>query len=196
MRRTVLFPTGVLLRLTMGLALAVTLPVLAGAQGASAGGSPTRVVSINPLGLLTALFAAEYEHAFSATSSGAATLSYVNKADDGGHDFRLASLDGSYRLYPSERAPAGFYVGLVAGLSRVSDKGAGCEIGPVCPEENRSGNAVTTGLEVGHSWLFGTRRGVAIGLGVGAKRLYFFGDDVPGVGNVQPMVRFTIGRAF
>jgi hypothetical protein len=178
----------------LALAAALALPAAVRAQGADL--PPANIIAVNPLGLLLPFFSVEYEAALSDNGSAALTASYWDQGDDDAEqdDFRHWSLDAKYRLYPNERAPEGMFVGLVAGLSFIRDADGGC--GTDCPEEDRSTTAFATGLEVGYTWMFGARRGIALGVGLGAKRLYFLNDRPDGVSRVQPTARLTIGKAF
>lgn len=173
--------------------LAVVAPRSAPAQGAGAGLAPPNIISLNPLGLLLPFFSVEYEAAVTDNSSFAVTGSYYDEANDDADDFRHWSLEGKYRLFPGERAPEGLFVGLTGGISMIHDADEGCNL--TCPEE-RNATAFTTGLEGGYTWMFGARRTIALGVGVGAKRLYFLGDRPEGVSRVEPTLRLTIGRAF
>ncbi|HEU4564987.1 MAG TPA: DUF3575 domain-containing protein, partial [Gemmatimonadaceae bacterium] len=158
--------------------------------------TPVQVLSINPLGLILPFFSIEYEYALSPTSSGAVTASYYNEGNSNSRDFRHYSLDAKYRLFPGEQAPAGFSVGITAGFTYVHDADASCSPTDDCANEKRNGAALSTGLEVNHGWLFGSRREFAVGVGVGAKRLYFLGDRPSGVDRVEPTLRLSVGKAF
>jgi hypothetical protein len=173
------------------------LPAAARAQAGAVQARPPQILSVNPFGLVFNYFYAEYERAFTPNSSGAISGSYSDLADD----LRFVSFDLRYRLYPSENAPEGFSVAATVGFSRVTDTGVrcsdgtegGCEPGEVHP----IGNALTTGIQLDYTWLLGSRKGFAIGVGLGAKRLRYTGDE-PGDDppKTVPTARFTIGRAF
>jgi hypothetical protein len=180
----------------LALAALVTLPAAARAQDPAVPARPPQIISVNPFGLVFSYFYAEYERAFSPNSSGAISGSYSDLPE-----MRFVSFDARYRLYPSEKAPEGFSVSAIVGFSRVTDTDfdcnggseGGCEAG----DRHPSGNALTTGIQLDYTWLLGSRKGFAVGVGLGAKRLHYTGDE-PGndAPKTLPTARFTIGRAF
>jgi hypothetical protein len=184
------------LSLAAALAASTTLALAAPARAQGSDLPPVHVVSINPLGLLFSVFSIEYEGVISGTSTLGGSLSYLNADDDDFDDFRHTSLDAKYRLYPLERAPAGPAIGLTVGLTRVRDADSRCAPeGEECDEE-RSGTAFTTGLELDWNWLLGSRQDFAVGAGVGAKRLHFLTDRPRGVDRVVPTFRLMVGKTF
>jgi hypothetical protein len=177
---------------------ALAVPTAARAQAASALAWPSQVISVNPLGLVFDYYYVEYERALSSSSTGALSGSYWD-ADK----YRYVSVDARYRLYPSERAPQGFSISATLGLSRVTNTEYDCgnvikEIGcdPIPGFRETTGNALTTGLQLDYAWLLGAHKRVALGLGVGAKRLHYLQDRPGRAPRTQPTLRFTIGRAF
>lgn len=175
------------------LAALCALPTTARAQVAAE--RPTQIVAINPFGLVFSYFYAEYERAFSGNSSIGLSGSYSDISD-----LRFLSVDARYRLFPTEKAPAGFSVSATVGFSRVTDTDVDCngstDRGCEPFKRHPSGGALTTGIQLDYTWLLGARKGFALGVGLGAKRLHYTGD-VPGEARkTVPMARFAIGRAF
>ena len=177
------------------LALAAAHPPSAGAQDAPVR-SP-QVISINPFGLVLSYYYVEYERAFAPSASGAVSGSFFE-----GDKYRYLSADGRFRLYPSERAPGGFAISATLGLSRVTNTEQDCggvlDLG--CASDSTfketSGTAVTTGIQLDHTWLLGAHQRFALGVGLGAKRLHYLGDRPGRAPRTQPTIRFTIGRTF
>ena len=188
-------PPSVIVRLA--LAALIALPAAARAQDPAVRTRPPQIIAINPFGLVFSYFYAEYERAFSPNSSAAISGSYSDIADD----MRFVSFDARYRLYPSETAPEGFSVSAMLGFSRVTDTDVDCGvdtgIGCGAGDRHPSGNAFTTGIQLDYTWLLGSRKAFAVGVGLGAKRLHYLGDE-PGNDppKTVPTLRFTIGRAF
>ncbi|NNF28498.1 MAG: DUF3575 domain-containing protein [Gemmatimonadetes bacterium] len=100
---------------------------------------------------------------------------------DGG-DEDYMSLNATYRFYPQGAALTGFYFGPKVGVYRVDD---------LADEVTVFG----AGFELGYNWLLGVNRNFALGLGIGASRL--FGGDLDDNSAFLPTVRIVnVGWAF
>ncbi|MBT8396130.1 MAG: DUF3575 domain-containing protein [Gemmatimonadetes bacterium] len=138
-----------------------------------------QVVSANPFLILFEWFNGEYERKISPTTTlgvGASRLSL----DDG--DESYTGLNGFLRYYPQGAALSGFSFGGRLGFHNVS-------------EDDEDGEAFALGVDLGYSWLLGSKRNFYIGLGIGATRL--FGGDIDGGRVVIPSIRLiNLGFAF
>jgi hypothetical protein len=127
----------------------------------------------------------------------AAALAFTHLKQD---DARFTAADLKLKLYPSERAPGGLAVAATAGYAHVRSRGFRCApdivSGSACTDSTDSGDALSTGIELDHTWMLGARKRFTVLLGLGVKRLYFIGDEVGDVDRVQPVLRFTVGYAF
>lgn len=151
-------PAAFLRRMIAALLLAAALPAAGVAQDAP---PPPHddVVSANPFLLLFEWFNAEWEHRVQDNVTLGLTASYFSFDDV---DYTTGSV--LVRFYPQERAPSGFYLGTRAGLHRVAEDNSFFD-----PQEE---TAFGLGLDVGYTWLFGSRRNFALSLGAGVTRLF------------------------
>ena len=100
--------------------------------------------------------------------------------EDGDEDYM--SLNVTYRFYPQGAALTGFYFGPKAGVYRVSDL-------------DEDAVVFGAGFDLGYNWLLGVNRNFALGLGIGASRL--FGGDLDDASAYLPTVRLVnVGWAF
>jgi hypothetical protein len=152
----------------------------------------SNVLSINPFGFLFSWYNIEYEHAFGATASWAASAGHISLGDDDDEtDYTSAEL--KLRYYPSAEAPTRFSAGIAFGYSRVTDEDTP-DGGAVVEDEF---DALSIGFDLGYSWLLGRTRQFFIGTGIGAKRLFLLGDeDEDDETFGYPTVRLSIGYAF
>jgi len=164
-----------------------------------AGGTPRRIIAINPFLPLTGSFQGEFEQRLRDNLSVAVSASYVDL--DGGDD-RFANADVKLRLYPSENALRGF--GIAAGLGVGRQSGVEYYACPAiypsgdCTNRSQSATGPTFSVEMQYQWLLGKSRKTAVTVGGGAKR--YFIDDAPNGYEVyeqfMPTMRLTIGYAF
>jgi hypothetical protein len=147
-------------------------------------GSRTPVVhdqafSANPFLLLFEWFNLEYERKISDSGTFGVVASGFS-FDDGDETYR--GFSGFYRHYPQGAALSGFSLGGRLGYHRVSD-------------DDDDGDAFALGVDLGYSWLLGSKRNFYIGIGIGATRL--FGGDVDEDRVVIPSLRLVnVGIAF
>ena len=100
--------------------------------------------------------------------------------DNGDEDYM--SLNATYRYYPQGAALTGFYFGPKVGVYRVDDS-------------TTEATVFGAGFELGYNWLLGANRRFALGLGLGASRL--FGGDLEDSSAYLPTVRLVnVGWAF
>jgi len=153
----------------------------------------TQIISTSPLGLVFGLLSVDYERRLSAVTTLGASGSYF--APDGGS---YVSADARYRYYPQEQALEKFSFGGTAGFTRFAAADDFCDPEFESCGSDDAGNALTLGLELGYAWLLGRQERFAVGVGVGAKRLFFLNDDVDteDVLETLPTVRLSIGYAF
>ena len=154
----------------------------------------SNVLSINPFGFLFEWYNAEFEHAFSSTTTWSVGVGHLNfGGDDDNDETSYTSADIKLRYYPSAEAPTKFSAGIAFGYSRVSDEDLDL-LGNVSEDDF---DALSIGIDLGYSWLLGRTRQFFIGTGIGAKRLFPIGegdDDDETFG--YPTVRLSIGYAF
>lgn len=144
------------------------------------------VLSINPLGIPFEYVAAEYEGAVAGPYTLGANFSYFSPGDESYTSFEVKG-----RLYPNERGPNGFAVGLGLGVSRVSDVRSCFDCGSI------SATRPTVHVFADYNWLLGRSERFFVGTGVGAKRVFGInGDDYSDILEVYPTVRFQIGARF
>jgi hypothetical protein len=154
------------------------------------------VLSIQPIGVVLAVYAGEYERATSATTTfGIGATSWSGFDED---DFDAWSADVKFRYYPEAKPFENFSFGILGGLARVED--ASCsqdpEVGFFCRTEQKT--APTFGFLIDYNWLLGPTNSFYVGVGLGAKRVLNIDDedeffDFP---NAYPTARLSVGIAF
>ncbi|MGD2121989.1 MAG: DUF3575 domain-containing protein [Gemmatimonadota bacterium] len=165
----------------LGCLLIVGIPAKSRAQepGSRVPVPHQQALTANPFLLLFEWFNIEYERKVSE----AGTLGFTASGfsfDDGDETYR--GFSGFYRYYPQGAALSGFSLGGRLGYHRVSD-------------DDDDGDAFALGVDLGYSWLMGSKRNFYIGIGIGATRL--FGGDVEGGRVVIPSIRLVnVGFAF
>ena len=173
--------TQILVCLTCLLASLVPGRVQAQDEGSRAPILHNQVISANPFLLLAEWFNVEYERKISPTTTIGIAGSRIS-VDGGNADYK--SLNGLLRYYPQGAALSGFSLGGRLGFHQVSDD-----------KEDDEGHVYGLGVDIGYSWLLGSKRNFYIGLGIGATRL--FGGDAPNERIVLPSVRLiNVGIAF
>jgi hypothetical protein len=136
-----------------------------------------QTISANPFGLLLEWFNVEYERKLTNSMSIGGSASTFGFSGD-----RLQRYNGLFRYYPQGAALTGVFLGARVGVARAVDQHA-------------DGHAFTTGLEIGYSWLFGSKRNVGLSIGAGLDRLY--GGDLEDFDMIWPNVRLVnLGIAF
>ncbi len=137
------------------------------------------VLSANPFLLLAEWFNVDLERRVGDGAALDFQASYITL--DGG-DEEYMSVNATYRFYPQGAALTGFYFGPKAGIYRVEDL-------------TQDAVVFGAGFELGYNWLLGVDRNFAIGLGLGASRL--FGGDLDDDSAFLPTVRLVnVGWAF
>lgn len=164
----------------------VFLPAVLPAQSADYR-EPANVVSINPLGIVLGWFSAEWEGRLNNTVTGGLQGSFVDIDDD-----RYVSVDGTLRLYPGS-ALEGFAVGFTGGYTNAREENGDCD--PIGCRDTE-GDALGFGVSLDYQWLLGFDRRFAVGLGLGAKRLYWLSGDFDEGSSVLPTARLSVGYAF
>jgi opacity protein-like surface antigen len=136
-----------------------------------------QTISANPFGLMLKWFNVEYERKLTNTMTLGASGSNFGLGDAD-----LQRFNALFRYYPQGAALTGVYLGGRGGVARVSDAGD-------------DAHAFAMGVEIGYSWLFGSKRNVGISIGAGVDRL--FGGDLDNFDIVWPNVRLVnVGIAF
>ena len=136
-----------------------------------------QTISANPFGFMFKWFNAEYERKLTNTMTLGASGSNF-----GTGDVDLQRLNALFRYYPQGAALTGVYLGGRGGVARVSDR-------------DLSAHAFAAGVEIGYSWLFGSKRNVGLSIGAGVDRL--FGGDLDDFDIVWPNIRLVnVGIAF
>lgn len=178
-------------RSLLAVAVLTIAPATVEAQTEVPATARTQVLSINPLTLMFGGIAGEYERQASATTTYGvgATL----WAPD---EFTYLSAEAKYRYYPQAKSLHGFSIGGTAGFTHVSTDYDDFGCGEFYECEDASATAATIGIELGYQWILGPSQNFAIALGVGAKRLFFLGDDLNGVSGGLPTARLSVGYAF
>jgi hypothetical protein len=173
------------------------MSVPAAAQGNTAGESRNKnTITANPFLLLFSWWNVEYERVIAPNSTIGLAGSYSSFEDDesdfDGAESKYYSGYLLYRLYPSGKAPAGFYFGGRLGITSV-------EIDYYNDDEfnvDEEGTTYGFGLEVGYTWLLGDNENFVISVGAGATRL-FGGDLEDDTVGFLPIIRLVnIGAAF
>jgi hypothetical protein len=146
------------------------------------------VISTNPILDVFTWYNLEWE--MSITQRGTIGLfgSYVTLTDTEDEiDIDTKYISGTlfYRYYPTA-AFKGFFIGGRFGYYHVSEDD---------DIQETSGEFMGIGVDVGYGWLLGAPQRVAIGIGIGAVRL--FGGDLEDVQTTLPSIRFiNVGIAF
>jgi hypothetical protein len=152
-------------------------PALFAQDGTKTPVSHNQTISANPFGLMLQWFNAEYERKL----TNSITLG-ASGSNFGLGDADLQRFNALFRYYPQGAALTGVYLGARGGVARVSDG-------------EESAQAFATGVEIGYSWLFGSKRNVGLSIGAGVDRL--FGGDLDDFDIVWPNVRLVnVGIAF
>lgn len=133
------------------------------------------VVSANLLGMVAKWFNVEYEHKIADTYTvGMSGSSLMIGESDGG----IRRANAFVRYYPQRSALNGFYIGVRGGVlwNWIGDRNS----------------AMTAGMELGKTVLYGRDKNVAVSVGFGLDRAWHGGESI-----VVPNVRFfNIGVAF
>ena len=170
-------PSGVRVLVLTAVMFTASAPALFAQDGTKAPVSHNQTISANPFGLMLQWFNAEYERKLTNTMTiGASGSTFgLGEAD-------LQRFNALFRYYPQGAALTGVFLGARGGVARVSDG-----------DENA--HAFTTGVEIGYSWLLGSKRNVGLSIGAGVDRL--FGGDLDDFDIVWPNVRLVnVGIAF
>lgn len=157
----------------------LAMPMRAAAQNGTDTPVPhNQTVSANPFGLILNWLNFEYERKLSdvVTIGASASNLDVNEAA-----FARGTL--FLRYYPQGAALTGIYLGARAGVAREHSGGG-----------SRSQRLFATGLEIGRSWLLGSKRNVGISVGLGMDR--FFGAEEDGIRAMPTLRLINVGIAF
>lgn len=141
---------------------------------------PRFQISISPILALAEWFTGEAEYAFSDQMAGVVGFSYFSPDDE------YTALDLKLRFYPSATPLEGFNISGIVGYTSVTED-----------VSDESDSAMTLGVDLGWSWLFGQPKRWFLGVGLGAKR--YFGEDTLGGEDISlflPTARLNFGIAF
>lgn len=170
-------PSGVRVLLFTAVMLSASTPALFAQDGTKTPVSHNQTISANPFGLMLQWFNAEYERKLTNTMTIGASGSTFGLGDAD-----LQRFNALFRYYPQGAALTGVFLGARGGVARVSDDG-------------ENAHAFATGVEIGYSWLLGSKRNVGLSIGAGVDRL--FGGDLDDFDLVWPTVRLVnVGIAF
>lgn len=153
------------------------------------------VVSIQPVGLVLAVYAAEYERATSATTTLGIGATSWNDFDE--NDFDAWTADLKFRYYPEAKPLEKFSFGLLGGLARVEERSCfqDSEVGFYCRTARKT--SPTFGFLLDYNWLLGPTNSFFVGVGLGAKRvLNIDDDDFSDFEGAYPTARLSVGFAF
>lgn len=156
------------------------------AAGQASSQSRRTAFAINPLGIPFEIVSVELESAIHDAFTIAGNFSYFSP-----DEFTRSSFEVKGRLYPNERAPAGFSVGL--GLGGVNTR-ENLSIGGVETKQDKTHPSL--GVYVDYNWLLGKNSRFYVGTGVGAKRIIGDADEFDDAPFVYGTARFLIGVAF
>ncbi len=162
----------------------------AAAQTADTTGAPVRMqaISILPFHALLGFYAGDFERVVGETATLGIGASHFSLGD-GEDGFTYATAEAKLRYYPSGDPLRGLSFGVTAGPTFVASDDS-------FTGEDDSYTAIGVGFEVARSHIMGTDQRFYYGYGVGAKRLYFLGDEADGVQLVLPTLRLSVGYAF
>lgn len=151
------------------------------------------LISIQPIGVILGVYAAEYERALSPTMTfGLGGTTWAGLDDE---DFEAWSAEAKFRYYPEARPFQGFAFGVAAGLARVEETNCVVIIDEDC--QTLTETAPSFGFMVDYNWLLGPTDGFFVGLGIGAKRVLTKDDDEAfDFPNAYPTARLSVGIAF
>jgi hypothetical protein len=147
----------------------------------------TQAISVLPLHAVFGFYAGEYERAVGQTATLGIGSSYFSLGDNG-DDFQYATAEAKLRYYPSGDPLRGMSFGVTAGPTFVSTDGF--------DGDGESYTALGLGFELARSHILGVDRRFYYGYGVGAKRLFFSGQEADGIELVIPTLRLSVGYAF
>jgi hypothetical protein len=171
----------------------VVIPLAVSSEGLAAEGSvaPQHVLSTNPILVMFTWYNLEYEQAFTETTSGGITASYVKFGDEDDFDEETyTSVSAVCRYYPQGSVLHGFFFGGRLGYYSVTAQ-------EDITGDEESGKFFGFGIDIGYNWLLGVEEKFAVSLGIGAVRL--FGGDLEDVdvSLTLPTVRLiNVGIAF
>lgn len=138
--------------------------------------SHQQLLSANPFGPLFEWYNVEYERRLNPNTSVGFTASYVTPGNDS-----LGIANAIVRFYPQGTAFKGFYIGGRTGAYHVSDF-------------DDDGFLFGAGLEIGYTWLMGSRKNWYLGVGAGFTRL--FGGDLDGSAVIPQLRLINFGYSF
>lgn len=165
---------------------AVTLAVLgltlapAPARAQQADDGPRFQISVSPILALAEWYTGEMEYAFSDQISGVVGFGYFSPDD------QYTTVDFKVRFYPNATPLEGFSLSGIVGYTSITED-----------VTDQAASAMTLGVDLGWSWLFGQPKRWFLGIGLGAKR--YFGDDTIGgeeITLILPTARLNFGLAF
>jgi hypothetical protein len=96
------------------------------------------------------------------------------------------SVDLTFRYYPGELNPHGFWIGTSLGRVNWDPNN----------ESSEHTRGPTVGFHVGHNWVMGRSERLVIATGIGAKRVFASRDRYPNRQELLPSGRFGIGITF
>lgn len=159
------------------LGLAVAVPP---AQAQEVSDGPRFQISVSPILALAEWYTGEFEYAFSDQISGVVGFGYFSPDD------KYTAVDFKVRFYPNATPLEGFSLSGILGYTSITEN-----------LTDETGSAMTLGVDLGWSWLFGQPKRWFLGIGLGAKR--YFGEDTIGGEEITlflPTARLNFGLAF
>lgn len=136
------------------------------------------IVTVNPLAVLAGAANGDVEINFTSGFTGGLGGTYWPD--------EYTSLDLTFRYYPGEVNPHGFWIGTSVGTVNWDP-------------DNESGEhtkGATIGFHVGHNWVLGRSERLVIATGLGAKRVFASRDRYPNRQELLPSGRFGVGITF
>lgn len=158
----------------------LTMPAGVSAQDTLVPVPHTQILSTNPFGLMINWFNGEYERKLSNKITVGVSASRLD--DD--YDAMQRGLV-FVRLYPQEAALTGIYLGARTGvMSRHTS------------HRGDSEPFFVTGVEVGRTWLLGSKRNIGLSWGIGVDRFFGNGREMDDLRGMPTVRLINVGIAF
>lgn len=172
-------------------ALAFT-PVVAHAQLPAPTQPYASELSINPFGIPFGYLDVEGNTSVGGGATLGIMLSHYSPSSN---DNPFTNVDAKIRYFPNELPFKGFSVGLTAGWTKQQGDSFN---GSVTTSTTTTVSSPTMGVIVDYDWLLGARKRFAVGVGIGAKRLFASRAerDRIGLDAAAGIYRFQLGYAF
>ena len=136
------------------------------------------IITVNPIAVLAGAINGDVELNLGSGVTG--SLGGTHWPDE------YSSLDLTFRYYPNELNPQGFWIGGSVGHVNWDPNN----------DNSEHTKGATVGFHIGYNWIMGRSERLAIATGVGAKRVFASRDRYPNRQTVLPSGRFGIGITF